>query len=691
MRHLITLLLSLISICSTAQTLSEAQRQEALQTATKFCNLLVRFSNGERTLNSQINALCSGADCSAFDDIKTNKEITLRNYLMAIQQKYPKKLAMTISSPSLANSKTYIEPILNTSKSYQSVGDASTEFSTGEVTGFSVSQIENMYVVFDVTQKYITSGTTVNKKIIYDSKAKKITAFIKGDGAYISFLNACVALTENDHNKAMYLFEQAAQNNRSSLKDKSLKGAVACAVFTQNYEKGAYYANMCNDKFLFATCKVLQAIQDDNLLEQAYPHVQTMENMIDGYDADNATKGSSYVIMGLYYAISDDHHNMRKCIQHFKKADLLGDASAGYYIFVIPAMAQSTDDPDEYISSSDELISYLEKSANRGYPLAYIRMGQLEEYVRKNPTKALTWYKKSAEVGNHVAMACVGKLEINAGNKNEGAAWLRKALQGQDLETRLKDYSESGLTLPWPKSRLDVQTLLNTHSSTSSSSTSSSTNSYSTSSSNHSYYRRHKFNEPKDEYIIGLTAGYVQKQWVYDTDGHKEKVDVFGDSKYTNGIQFGIRFDPQFKYGFGINTGLFYEYYFDKLDLEEYDYQYHYTSSEHCLYMPLHIKYSLNFSEWFQLAFYGGIGLDYGLSGTINIKSDESDYDPINIYDEDLDMKRFNTSLEYGASIRVKNVQLDFSMSKGLINMSDNDDYKVKQNKLMNISVSYCF
>ena len=57
--------------------------------------------------------------------------------------------------------------------------------------------------------------------------------------------------------------------------------------------------------------------------------------------------------------------------------------------------------------------------------------------------------------------------------------------------------------------------------------------------------------------------GYVQKQWVYDFGDTKEKVDVFGEDKYTNGVQFGVRIDPQFRYGFGINTGLYYEYYFD--------------------------------------------------------------------------------------------------------------------------------
>lgn len=101
-------MLGLLYLTAPAQSLTESQRQEALQCATKFCDLLTRFSNGDRTLNSQINALCSGADCSAFDDIKTNKELTLRNYLLAIQTKFPDKLPTTVSVPTLADSKNRV-------------------------------------------------------------------------------------------------------------------------------------------------------------------------------------------------------------------------------------------------------------------------------------------------------------------------------------------------------------------------------------------------------------------------------------------------------------------------------------------------------------------------------------------------------------------------------------------------------
>ena len=44
-------------------------------------------------------------------------------------------------------------------------------------------------------------------------------------------------------------------------------------------------------------------------------------------------------------------------------------------------------------------------------------------------------------------------------------------------------------------------------------------------------------------------------------------------------------------------------------------------------------------------------------------------------------MERFNASLEYGAAIRMNRFQMNFSISKGLIDMSGSDEYKVKQDK----------
>ena len=91
MKRFIILLLTIVPFTAHSQkVITPGVEEKALSCVGKFCSLLTRWSNGERTLDSQIYALCSGNDCSAYDDINTMKETTLRNYLLGIQKKYPK-------------------------------------------------------------------------------------------------------------------------------------------------------------------------------------------------------------------------------------------------------------------------------------------------------------------------------------------------------------------------------------------------------------------------------------------------------------------------------------------------------------------------------------------------------------------------------------------------------------------------
>ena len=203
-------------------------------------------------------------------------------------------------------------------------------------------------------------------------------------------------------------------------------------------------------------------------------------------------------------------------------------------------------------------------------------------------------------------------------------------------------------------------------------------------------YRR-PFNHAVDNYVGGISVGYIQKQWEYNEGGEKTKVGVFEDDKYLQGIQAGIRIDPQFGAGFGLNTGIFYEYCWAKSNnnYDEYG-SYNLSYKEHGLYMPLHLKFTMNFSKWFQLSVYGGAGLNYVLSGKAYLDADGDSYD-WNVFKEEENWKKFNTMLEYGASLRINAVQFDFTMSKGLTNWSENSDYDIKVGRPMSVSATICF
>lgn len=738
MRTLLLFLTGLIALASSAQTLTQAQRQEALQCATKFCELLTRFSNGERTLNTQINALCSGADCSAFDDIKTNKEITLRNYLLAIQTKYPQKLPMTITPPTLSDSKVYTEPVMGMSLEWGKIDGSSGDAATTEMLELSVDKISNYYVVFNVRQDYTSLGRSINKKLIYDVANKKITAFITDNGSYLCFLNSLSAFSKKDYKNAIYWADMGSKNFRSSLTKKCYAVALCSAAYSGDFVQAIKYAELYGDKLYIAFLNTMQLMLSEKF-SQMPPYVGQLESLLETRsDLDSFAKGNIYCSLGNIFATPlYPGQNMEKALSYMKKAEQLDYPKAGYIIFIYYTLL------GENFTSADIALPALENSVNLGYPPSFYPYAVLLEgndYI----DEAKTYYEKSAKSGNYIAMACLGRLLVNQGDKTNGVEWLKKALSCDNLDEKI----ELEGTGWWPKSRADVQALLNkynnsatssysssssyspsssysssgsTSSSTSSSGSSySSTSSYTPSSSyqsssssssgsysgysSYSSYSSHKFNEAKDDFCMGLSAGYVRKEWVYNDGSSKEKLDVFWEDEYTNGIQVGLRVDCQFGYGFGLNSGLFYEYYFDKSeDFVDNDITFYYRMKEHSLYLPVHFKYNLNFSRWFQIGLYGGIGLDCGLSGKYILCSPEELYsgdekfspgdtlDSFSMYSDEYDLKRFNASLEYGAAIRIRRLQLNFTIAKGLVNMSGSDDYTVKQNKVMSLTASLCF
>ena len=231
----------------------------------------------------------------------------------------------------------------------------------------------------------------------------------------------------------------------------------------------------------------------------------------------------------------------------------------------------------------------------------------------------------------------------------------------------------------------------------SSSSTSSSTYSSSTSSSTYSApsYNYSYKPEPKRRFF-GFSAGYVQKQWQSKAGGEKEKMGYWDDSKVVHGVQAGFRAEPYFKFGLGLNTGLLYEYYYTKSQPMMVDgYDVYGEMQEHALYMPVHLAYRLKFNDFHIYAF-GGVGLDYGISSKVLLKENGSDYvgydnSPIYETEDAMDWKRFNASYEFGGGLRYKMVELQFTMSRGFLNMSHDSSYKFYQNKPMMLSLGFMF
>lgn len=703
--------MSLFPFIANAQisTVTEAQKQQALQTVSKFCTLFTQWANGQRTLDTQIYALCSGTDCSAYDDVSTNKETTLRNYLLGIQKKYPKSLAMEISQPSLSDISIHYEPEqLSMTQQYgQTIsGNA---LSVGLIPHYSISTYANAYIVFDVRQIIPSLSKKIDKKIIYDVKSQKITAFITGSGTFVSFVEAFDLVTKNEYKEAIAKFEYAASNNRASFKALCYKWAAVLSGYIIDFENGLRFAKLSGEKWYEYSYLAMIAITQ-NSFQESISYLHQLENYAQTSNQYKNELGYIYETLGHLYANSSINQ-VDKAVDYFKRAFNENIFSAGYNLWLLSA---HTD-----ISSKvtiEEAIDYLFWSAEKGYPPSFLIVYLLYEDTEDVHEKesAQLWLKASADSGDTFGMAYYGKFLIEHGDVANGKEWLKKSLEGNSLELQINVYS--GI-IDWPLSRADIQKLLNevqgnnsatssttasthTNNNVSSSSTTTPSNSYNhitnnnyTSSSNNNYKFRHrKFNQAQDNFFGGVSVGYIQKQWTIEENGEKEKCGLFDDDKYLQGIQAGFRIDPQFGGGLGINTGLFYEYCWAKSDDMNNSYgTYHYTYEEHGLYLPLHLKFTMNFNKWFQLSLYGGAGFNYVLSGNAYLRSDGDTYDSENVFSEEEDWKKFNMMLEYGISIRIKAVQIDFTQSHGLNNWSDTDGVKMKQGRPLSISVTYCF
>lgn len=233
------------------------------------------------------------------------------------------------------------------------------------------------------------------------------------------------------------------------------------------------------------------------------------------------------------------------------------------------------------------------------------------------------------------------------------------------------------------------------------SSSSSSYSAYPNSSSSHqSSKKKRGFNAPKTNDMWGISAGYVSKQWNKALpSGEELKMGLYNES-WLHGIQVGIRLNPQFNYGFGFDMGLYYEYYHNRSSqlsdiVNGKEFKYFKTYSEHALRLPIHLEYRLNFTEGFQLFFFGGASAEYSLAGSMSYT--EQGYQEAYLVDKEIygkvipSAKRYNIAASFGGGFRFGVMQFNIGSELGLINLSPSPDYVIKQNKPLHIMLSVMF
>lgn len=160
------------------------------------------------------------------------------------------------------------------------------------------------------------------------------------------------------------------------------------------------------------------------------------------------------------------------------------------------------------------------------------------------------------------------------------------------------------------------------------------------------------FNCPKMHDTWGVTLGYTQQY----------SLDVF---------QLGLKVEPLFKYGFGLNTGInllgYSENLFDSQLFEN-------GFDAYAVNIPLHLEYRMNFSKWFNIFTYGGVGFNV-------------------ITDPDFDDYTLPATFEYGGGFRISHVQFNVGSSLYLGNLRNTQNFgkNIETYQELTLSVSYMF
>ena len=212
--------------------------------------------------------------------------------------------------------------------------------------------------------------------------------------------------------------------------------------------------------------------------------------------------------------------------------------------------------------------------------------------------------------------------------------------------------------------------------------------------------KKKSFNSPKTKSCWGFAAGYTSKRWRKRIASGEESLVYFADSKSLHGVQLGVRYNPLFKYGFGVDVSLFYEYYhyrYTAPDAIVKDLLIYRTLNEHVLRLPVHLEYRLNFSKSFQLFIFGGIAIDYIVDGNMIISDQNTPNSDANKVITDIygsyipSESRFNAAYTFGGGIRFGSIQFNVSSARGFYNGTPYQEYILMQDNPLNITMSVMF
>lgn len=185
--------------------------------------------------------------------------------------------------------------------------------------------------------------------------------------------------------------------------------------------------------------------------------------------------------------------------------------------------------------------------------------------------------------------------------------------------------------------------------------------------------------------------GYTSKCFAWDGEnGGKDLVPltpVKKDEGTSAALKIGLTVTPEFKYGIGIQTGIFYE--LTAASHRDRSEGYKVSMSEHSLDIPLRVQYRYEIIRDLSVFLYTGPEFEIGLAYTMKEKADE-ETDRVSLYGDEMPWRRFRMYWGVGAGIQWKYLQLRMGGDWGLLSCYKYVDY-CKMDKPFNICLSYLF
>ena len=194
---------------------------------------------------------------------------------------------------------------------------------------------------------------------------------------------------------------------------------------------------------------------------------------------------------------------------------------------------------------------------------------------------------------------------------------------------------------------------------------------------------------------LGISVGVVTKQlrqgdvvmpWMY----LDRLIDRSGPDQSAS-LQVGLIWSPEFRYGVGIQTGIYYEMSTQSRDVEGLTA----TLSDHALSIPLRVQWRYEIVPDWSVFVYTGPSFGIGVAGKMRLSGEVLGQEMSTedgIYDPEYGYRRFNMYWGVGAGVRWRFLQLRIGGDWGLLNINGNSNLeRIVMNKPLHVTLSYMF